>query len=144
MNSECIICKKQHSADFQFIYKSDQFVVSHFPTDESRPLLYKGHLFIEAARHITSYAQLNLSEANELGGLLQKSVRMLEKHLGAEHVYSYTIGHVAPHLHIHLVPRYKGTPEEFWDRKLYDWPEGPRVNQQEIKKLSIEMKNYFI
>jgi diadenosine tetraphosphate (Ap4A) HIT family hydrolase len=51
----------------------------------------------------------------EVGRAIARVTRALRESEGAEHVYLVVVGHESPHLHVHLVPRYPGTPREFWD-----------------------------
>jgi histidine triad (HIT) family protein len=43
-----------------------------------------------------------------------RASRALREAAGAEHVYAQVIGDRVPHLHVHLLPRYPGTPEDYW------------------------------
>ena len=52
--------------------------------------------------------------------------RAIRESEGAEHVYLLVIGHHTPHLHVHLVPRYPGTPKEFWDPSRVDEAPGAK------------------
>jgi hypothetical protein len=45
---------------------------------------------------------------------------------GAEHVYSFVFGELKQHLHIQVVPRYPGTPREYWGTRVTEWPEARR------------------
>ncbi|TFV34090.1 hypothetical protein E4K10_44375 [Streptomyces sp. T1317-0309] len=35
-------------------------------------------------------------------------------------------GDNVPHLHVHLLPRYPGTPHEYWWQRVDEWPDAPR------------------
>jgi diadenosine tetraphosphate (Ap4A) HIT family hydrolase len=61
--------------------------------------------------------------------------RLLQQTLGAAHVYLYVIGDEVPHLHVHLVPRYPGTPREYWGPAVTRWPEAPRVDPEAMRQL---------
>lgn len=141
--NDCVICKKHQKNDFPRIYESESVIVCHHPVVSEEIGAYQGHLFVETKRHITSFAEFSDQEAAELGVIYKKATVLLESELGAEHVYSYRIGHLAPHLHFHLVPRYRNTPEQFWDRELHNWPEAPRITQNEIRALSEKLLVLF-
>jgi histidine triad (HIT) family protein len=47
-----------------------------------------------------------------------RTARALKAVVGAEHVYSFVLGHHVPHLHIHVLPRYPGAPREFWGTRV--------------------------
>jgi diadenosine tetraphosphate (Ap4A) HIT family hydrolase len=45
-----------------------------------------------------------------------------------------------PHLHIHLQPRYPGTPREYWWERLDGWPAAPRGDEPEIAALVRDLR----
>jgi len=139
----CIICQKHQAPDNTIIHETDNFIIAHYLTSKENPTMYKGHVFIEPKRHITCYSQINDAESAELGSLVQKTGKALKEELKAEHIYMFSIMHMAPHLHIHMVPRYEGTPKEYWDREVHNWPNAPKLNAEEIKELSIKLGTFF-
>lgn len=141
--SDCLICTKHRNDPSTFVFEDEDFVVAHYPVSDEVPEMYQGHLFVEPKRHVTSFSQLDLHEARKIGELIHRGVRALENKLGAEHVYVFTISHMVPHLHVHLVPRYPETPEEYWDRKLHDWPKAPKVNSKNMPEVLTKLKNSF-
>ncbi len=72
------------------------------------------------------------AEASTLGVLVNDLARVLKVAEGAEHVYSFVLGHVVPHLHIHVVPRYPGAPRDYWGVRVDEWPDAPRGGVSEI------------
>jgi diadenosine tetraphosphate (Ap4A) HIT family hydrolase len=94
--------------------------------------VYLGYLMIEPKRHVAGLGELTDEEAAALGMLANRLARALKDSEGAEHVYSFVLGHDVPHLHIHLVPRYPGTPDEFWGVRVGQWPDAPRGDVDEI------------
>jgi histidine triad (HIT) family protein len=56
----------------------------------------------------------------------------LREAAGAEHVYAQVIGDGVPHLHVHLVARYPGTPREYWWQRIKEWPDARRGWEPEI------------
>ena len=50
-------------------------------------------------------------------------------------MYAAVIGHGVAHLHLHLIPRYPGTPREFWWTRADEWPGAPRGGDPEIAAL---------
>jgi histidine triad (HIT) family protein len=53
----------------------------------------------------------------------------------AEHIYSFVLGDHVPHVHIWVMPRYPGTPQEHWGMRVAEWPEAPSGGAQEIVAL---------
>jgi histidine triad (HIT) family protein len=62
---------------------------------------------------------------------------------GAEHVYAAVIGDAVPHLHVHLLPRFPGTPREYWWTRVDEWPEARRGGSAEIAALVRELRSYL-
>ena len=93
---------------------------------------YIGHLMAEPKRHVTGLGELTDEEASALGRLVNDLARALVQVQGAEHVYSFVLGDEVDHLHIHVVPRYPGTPREYWGSRLGEWPAAPRGGVNEM------------
>lgn len=53
-----------------------------------------------------------------------------------ERVYLATFGHGVDHLHIWLIPRYEGTPENVFGAAVLTWNGGPRSNREELQGLA--------
>lgn len=61
----------------------------------------------------------------------------------AEHVYEFVLGDNVPHFHVHIVPRYPGTPREYWGTRVDEWPDAPGGGPQEIAALCERVYNYL-
>lgn len=137
----CFICDRQASADPTRLTESEHAVLLHYPCDENTPNVYRGHMFVEPKRHVTVFGELNDDEAAEVGRLMAAGSRLLTGTLGAEHVYVFSIQHMVPHVHIHLVPRYPGTPQEFWGgTNLAKWEAAPMIDGVEVESLVTELR----
>ena len=103
----CIFCspreEKVFENDLAYVIR-DAFPVS------------PGHMLIIPRRHISSYFQATSEEKNAMDSLLFSARELLEKEY---HPDGYNIGvnigeaagQSIMHLHIHLIPRYKGDME---------------------------------
>ena len=58
----------------------------------------------------------------------------------AEHVYAAVIGHGVDHFHMHVIPRYPGTPREYWWTRVDEWPDAPRGGDAEIAALAVRLR----
>lgn len=102
--------------------------------------MYLGWALVEPKRHLNGLADLHSGEA-ERAGLLQSVVaRALIDAQGAEHVYSLVLGHHVAHLHVHLLPRYPGTPREYWGTRIDEWPEAPTGGRDEVARLADRLR----
>jgi histidine triad (HIT) family protein len=119
----CFVCDKHRDPSVPFVGADDLAVVTHVTPDapgRGGEPVYLGHLVVEPRRHAPGLADLTDAEAAAIGTWAARGSRAL-KAIGAEHVYSMVVGHQVDHLHLHLVPRYPGTPREYW------WP--PRMDE---------------
>ena len=105
------------------------------PKGETVREVYLGHLVVEPRRHVAELAELTDSEASAIGVTSAHLSRGLMSVLPAEHVYAAIIGDEVPHLHLHLLPRYSGTPREYWWDRVDEWPGAPRGDEQAVGEL---------
>src|SRR3954447_9060389 len=140
--SDCFVCGKHldmESVPGGELISDEHVVVSHLPLitpQGNADSVYLGHLVVEPRRHMRELGDLTPDEAASLGRLSARASAALTESEGAEHVYAAVIGHGAEHLHLHLLPRYPGTPREFWWVRVDDWPDAPRGDAAEVDALA--------
>ncbi len=131
--AECFICQK-HRGEVNIpggaIYEDHIVYAGHIRTDQGST--YLGYLIAELKRHAPGLAEQTNEEAQALGLLVARLSRALKASEGAEHVYLFVFGDHASHLHMHIVPRYPGTPRAYWGTRIDEWPEAPRGEAAEI------------
>ena len=134
--STCLICEKHKAPVATLLVEAEHSLLVHYPTSAAEPKAYKGHLMVEVKRHVTTFGELSDAAAAEVGATIAQASRILTEELGAEHVYVFTIGHLVPHLHIHVVARYPNTPKEYWGGKqVSEWPEAPMLDDAGVTEL---------
>lgn len=138
----CTICDKHQ--DFskhtgEVILEKGGWAVTHFPFVDGQKAT-KGYLLIETKRHIQEFTEMSPEEAAALGELISAGTQLIKNKMGAEHVYLFRINDKVPHLHLHLVPRYPGTPKEFWGFKISEWPGNPKIGLEEIKQVALRLR----
>lgn len=128
----CYVCDKHRSGD-GVISGDELMVIAHVLPDApgATGRVYLGHLVVEPRRHVGGLADLTTAEAAALGQWAVKGAQALK----AEHVYSSVVGHQVDHLHLHLVPRYAGTPREYWWPRLDEWPDAPLGDRADVTRL---------
>jgi histidine triad (HIT) family protein len=72
-----------------------------------------------------------------------RASRALRAAAGAEHVYAAVLGDGVPHLHVHLLPRFPGTPREYWGTHVNQWPQARRGTTTDIEALVAELRRYL-
>ena len=143
---DCLVCRKHRGeipAPGGFVYEDDLLMASHSFIPDGEAETYLGIYFIEPRRHVPGLADLTSEEAQQAGLLITKLSRALVECLEAEHVYLFVMGHHVPHLHIWIVPRYPGTPREYWGLKVDEWPDAPKGDFGEIETLSDRIRDHL-
>ncbi len=148
--AECFACRKHRERGELlpggYVGENELAVVSHVtPAAPGRSggEAYLGHLVVEPRRHAPGLADLTDAEAQAVGLWCTRASQALRDAAGAEHVYAAVIGDKVPHLHIHLLPRYPGTPREYWWEKLDEWPGAQRGGIPEIAALVRRLREYL-
>jgi diadenosine tetraphosphate (Ap4A) HIT family hydrolase len=125
------------------VYDDDLFYAGHASIPEGETTAYLGAMLVEPKRHVPGLADLTEIEAQRAGVLINRLSRALMESEGAEHVYLFVLGHQASHLHIWVVPRYPGTPREYWGTRVDEWPEAPRGGPPEIEALCRRLSGWL-
>ena len=106
--TDCIFCKLASDANGAYIAETKHLfaVYDKFPASP-------GHALIVPKRHIVTVFEMNKEESAELSEILNA----VKEHIESKHApKAYNIGsnngheagQVVMHLHIHVIPRYKG------------------------------------
>lgn len=130
----CFICEKHEgtiTTDGVVIFEDDLLYVGHI--DRQGEPNYKGHLMIDLKRHVRSLADMTIEEAQAWGVMMMQLSQALTDVTGADHIYALVSGNSVPHLHMHVVARYPGTPRAYWGpMDVYDWEDAPFVQRDEL------------
>ncbi len=112
--TDCFVCRK-HRGEIQVpggpIYDDELMYAGHIHSGSGAT--YLGYLMVEPKHHIQGLAELTDAEAQALGSLVSRLSRALKATEEAEHIYAFVLGDDVAHLHIHLVPRYRGAPRKY-------------------------------
>jgi len=77
----------------------------------SKNQTYRGQcLLIFDPRHVARVDQLSAGEWRALSADLFKAQKAVMQAVGADHLNVESLGNVVPHVHWHIVPRYRGDP----------------------------------
>ena len=136
MSDDCFACRKLRGElppPGGPLYEDDLVYASHvFDVQGRGDPIYLGQLLVETKRHAPWVADLTPEEAAAVGRVLPPLARALVDGLGADWVYTATIGHGVPHFHLHLFPRYPGTPSELRWYEVDEWEGAPHGGADEI------------
>ena len=141
---ECFVCRK-HRGEIEppggALYEDELVYASHGVIEDGERTAYPGVLFVEPRRHVPGMAQLTAAEAERVGLLTSRLARALETSEGAERTYLSVLGHHVSHLHVWIVPRYAGTPEDRVGLAVLRWPGAPSADASQIEALCQRIRN---
>ncbi|MBN3555554.1 HIT family protein [Fictibacillus nanhaiensis] len=145
MSEDCFICDK-HKGTIETagekIFEDEFVYVGHIDKGD-RPS-YLGHIMIDLKRHAPGLGDLTIEEANAFGQIMAQVSRAVKETENAEHIYALVSGNSVAHLHMHIVPRYPNTPEEYWGpNEVYSWSEAPFGRNEDIIKVCERIRNYL-
>ncbi len=139
---DCFVCRKhrgQVTVPGGPIYADDLLYASHKAAPEGGRE-YLGWCFAEPRRHIPGLGDLSDAEGAALGKLVAHLSRALKDELNAEHVYAFVLGDHVPHLHVHVIVRHPGAPQEYWGVRVDEWPDAPAGDPAEIAELVARLR----
>lgn len=117
----CVFCSIVAGTTPASIVWRDDDVVAFL---DARPL-FKGHVLVVPARHVTTLPELPASLLAPLFAAVQRLSAAVPAALGAQGTFvalNNVVSQSVPHLHVHVVPRTKGDGLKgfFWPRHKYD------------------------
>jgi histidine triad (HIT) family protein len=144
---DCFVCAK-HRGDIAvpggFVWEGELAVATHdllvTPQGDALDQVFLGHLLVEPRRHAAGLGDLTDAEAAAVGVAASRLSRSLTTLLPVEHVYAAVVGDQVPHLHLHLLPRYRGTPKEYWWDRVDEWPDAPRGDESAVAALVARLR----
>jgi diadenosine tetraphosphate (Ap4A) HIT family hydrolase len=128
----CPLCLAQNE---NVIYKNELFRV--ILVDE-----IPGFTRIILNKHIAEFSDLSLDESLEISKAVYKIEKAMIKHIKPDKVNIATLGNYVPHLHIHIIPRYKDDawfPDSIWSEKHREYEY--KTTQKQIQNYIDEIKS---
>jgi histidine triad (HIT) family protein len=124
VDEDCLVCR-QIAGDIIVPGGSlvdDEVVFAfHMPPLDPDLTAYLGHLLVSPKRHVDHFGDLEEAEAARIGGVAAQLSKALRESEPVERVYAAVIGTHVPHFHLHLLPRYVGTPPEIRWYEVDEW-----------------------
>jgi histidine triad (HIT) family protein len=110
----------------------DEFVLGFHAVPLLEPKILLGHVLVVTKRHADQWSDLSDEEGERVGLAATRLARAIRRTTDSERVYSAVVGHHSPHFHLHLFPRYPGTPSEFSFMRVGEWEGSPAGGAVEI------------
>jgi len=140
----CFICRK-HKGEVTvpggWIYEDEYVYVGHMGSND--PFVYLGYLIVDLKRHVPGWGDMTEEESRMIGSVLNQVGGALKNVLNAEHIYCFVQGDAFPHFHVHVIPRYPDTPEEYWSPMgLKNWKKA-QGGVEEIETVCSNLRTYL-
>lgn len=142
MSHACLVCAEVRgdvAVPGGHLEDGELVTVFHSPIVDPATDVFVGYLFVTPRRHVPGFAGLTSDEAAAVGASIARWSRALEA-AGAAHVYVLRVGHRAPHLHVHLVPRWPETPDDVPWVHVDDWPGARRGGTEDAAALVSDLR----
>lgn len=95
--------------------------------------MYRGHgILVFDPRHVTRLDQLTSTEWQSYAADLHRAVRAIGDVCKPDHFNVESLGNIVPHLHWHVIPRYKNDGR--WGQPIW----APDVNSQPERRLAAD------
>ena len=109
MTESCAICRLHLdplSRERYEISRSKLWLIRHHPDPAPLP----GWLLLDSVRHCGGPLEFDPSEAESWGWAVRDASQLVQQITGCDRVYAIAFGEGAPHLHLHLIPRFADDP----------------------------------
>jgi diadenosine tetraphosphate (Ap4A) HIT family hydrolase len=109
MPAPCAICElhgDQVRREAYEIGRGQHWLLRHHPD----PAPLAGWLLLDATRHLAGPLAFTDQEALAWGPAVRHACQLVQRLCGCERVYAIAFGEGAPHLHLHLIPRFAADP----------------------------------
>jgi len=101
-----------------------------------------GFVRIILNRHIAEFSDLNFDEYCEVMKEVYRIEKIIREVLNPDKINVASLGNYVPHLHIHIIPRYKNDawfPDSIWSEKHRSYKY--KTTKEDIEKLVKKVKN---
>jgi diadenosine tetraphosphate (Ap4A) HIT family hydrolase len=109
MPAPCPICQLHGDAEQREAYeiaRGELWLLRHHP----HPAPLAGWLVLDARRHLGGPLAFSDQEARAWGPAVRQASQLVQQLSGCDRVYAIAFGEGAPHLHLHLIPRFAADP----------------------------------
>ena len=138
VSMDCVFCRIIHGKEPSAKVYEDELVVAFLDINPINP----GHTLVVPKRHVEYFDQLSDDEAVRMAIVVRRLAKAIIKAVKA-HGYNIlsnngvVAGQRIPHLHIHIIPRFKGDGYRFLCK-------GKPANLSELSKIASKIRDKII
>jgi len=129
---ECVLCNPKNE---NVIKNNDLYrviLVNEIP----------GFVRIILNKHIAEFSDLDIDEYMKIMQEIYRIEKIIKKTIKPEKINIASLGNYVPHLHIHIIPRFKDDswfPDSIWSEKHRDYQY--KITQKQIDEMVEIIKN---
>lgn len=131
----CPMCVDVDGQSCQVVYKDNCWIVRH-----SRETNILGYLVLASRRHFLDLSESTNEEAEGYGKILKTAIKAIRQVVPCERVYTFTLGELVPHFHVHIIPRTTALPRNFRGRGILSYPALPAADSQLVEQVSARLR----
>jgi diadenosine tetraphosphate (Ap4A) HIT family hydrolase len=139
VTADCLVCRELHGdvpIPGGLLWEDEAVAAFHVPPlPEGDPRPFLGHLLVVTRRHVARLGDLSDAEGAAAGRAAARLAQALTEVGGADWVFAAVLGTAVPHFHLHVLPRYPGTPEDLPWHAVDEWEGAPHGGAEEIMDL---------
>jgi diadenosine tetraphosphate (Ap4A) HIT family hydrolase len=140
---DCLVCQElagEVDLPGGLIAQDELAAAFHIPPREGQGTHYLGHMLVVPRRHVDHLPDLTADEAATVMSLAHRLSRALRSARSPERIHLAVVGLGVPHFHLHVFPRYPGTPAEVDWQSADEWEGAPHGDAAEITALVGELR----
>ena len=140
---DCLVCQElagEVDLPGGLIAEDELAAAFHIPPREGQATHYLGHMLVVPRRHVDHLADLTADEAAAVMSLAHRLSRALRSARSPERIHLAVVGLGVAHFHLHVFPRYPGTPAEVDWQSAGEWEGAPHGDATAIAALVNELR----
>ncbi len=141
---DCLICQ-QIAGEVELpggLLVDEKLVAGfHIPPRDPPGDHYLGHLLVVTRRHVDHFADLTAAEAAAAMDAAHRLAQALRDARDPERIHLAVAGLGVSHFHLHVFPRYRGTPPDVDWMAADEWEGAPRGGATEIAALAEALRS---
>jgi diadenosine tetraphosphate (Ap4A) HIT family hydrolase len=141
---ECLVCREL-AGEVELpggLLVDDELVVAfHIPPQEEGGTHYLGHLLVVTRRHVDQLPDLTAEEAAAAMDVARRLAQALRAVRSPERIHLAVVGLGVPHFHLHVFPRYPGTPDDVSWMAADEWEGAPHGDAEAIAAVARELRS---
>jgi diadenosine tetraphosphate (Ap4A) HIT family hydrolase len=140
---DCLICQElagEVDLPGGLVVDDERVAAFHIPPREVGGGHYLGHLLVVTRRHVDQLPDLTSQEAGAAMAAAHRLAGALRDVQGPERIHLAVVGLGVPHFHLHVFPRYHGTPEGIDWMSADEWEGAPHGDAVQIAALVDELR----